>query len=72
MKRKRSTVLILLEAAVVLMITAAVFRWGQSVALAERGYAAIGGECLLLLIPVIYYAGKRVILDWAADIWGKA
>ena len=49
-------------------LTAAAFAWGKQTALAERGYEAVGGEYLLLLIPAIYYTGKRTILDWIADI----
>ena len=34
----------------------------------ERGYEAIGGEYLLLLLPAIYYTGKRTVLDWITDL----
>ena len=56
------------ELLAVLLITGTAFMWGKGAALAERGYEAIGGEYLLLLIPAIYYTGKRTILDWIADI----
>lgn len=72
MRHKRSLTSILFELVAVLLITAALFRWGQLTALAERGYTAYGGEYLLLLLPAIYYAGKRTILDWAATIRKKA
>ena len=55
-------------------ITAAAFAWGQRAALVERGYTAHGGEYMLLLIPAIYYTGKRVLLDWIAELrelWGS-
>ena len=58
----------LLELAAVLLVTALAFAWGRQVAQAERGYNAIGGEPLLLLLPAMYYAGKRTIQDWIADI----
>ena len=48
---------------------------GKQAARIERGYEAIGGEYLLLLIPAIYYTGKRTILDWIAEIrevWRKS
>lgn len=51
----------LLELAAVLLVTALAFAWGRQVAQAERGYNAIGGEHLLLLLPAMYYAGKRTI-----------
>ena len=33
----------------------------------RSGYEAIGGEYLLLLLPAIYYTGKRTLLDWIAE-----
>lgn len=57
-----------LELAAVLLVTALTFTWGVQTAQAERGYTAIGGEYLFLLLPAIYYTGKRTILDWIADI----
>lgn len=57
-----------LELAAVLLMTALAFAWGKQTALAERGYNAIGGEYLLLLLPAMYYTGKRTILDWIADL----
>lgn len=56
------------ELLAVLLITGTAFMWGKGAALAERGYEAIGGEYLLLLIPAIYYTGKRTLLDWIADL----
>ena len=56
------------EVAAVLLATAAAFAWGKATARIERGYEAIGGEYLLLLLPAIYYVGKRTILDWFMDI----
>ena len=68
MRRKRSLASMLLELAAVLLVTALAFAWGVQTAQAERGYTAIGGEYLFLLLPAIYYTGKRTILDWIADI----
>ena len=68
MRHKRSLAAVLLEVAVVLLVTALAFAWGKATARIERGYEAIGGEYLLLLLPAIYYAGKRTILDWIADL----
>ena len=48
--------------------SALAFAWGMQTAQAERGYTAIGGEYLLLLLPAMYYTGKRTILDWIADL----
>ena len=68
MKQKRSLASVLLELAAVLLVTALAFAWGRQVAQAERGYNAIGGEHLLLLLPAMYYTGKRTTLDWIADL----
>jgi len=68
MKPKRSLVSVLLELLAVLLVTALAFVWGKQVAQAERGYTAIGGEYLLLLLPFMYYPGKRTILDWVMEI----
>ena len=64
---KRSLASVVYELLTVFQITGFAFMWGKGVALAERGYEAMGGEYLLLLIPAIYYIGKRVILDWIAE-----
>ena len=68
MRRKRSLASVLFELAAVLLMTALAFAWGKQTALAERGYNAIGGEYLLLLIPAMYYTGKRTVLDWITEI----
>lgn len=68
MKPKRSLASVALELAAVLLVTALAFAWGKQTALTERGYNAIGGEYLFLLIPFMYYPGKRTILDWVTEI----
>lgn len=68
MKPKRSLASVVLELTAVLLVTAIAFAWGKQTALAERGYNAIGGEYLLLLLPAMYYTGKQTILDWIADL----
>lgn len=68
MNRKKNRAAAAVELAVVLLATAAAFAWGQRATLIERGYTARGGEYLLLLIPFIYYTGKRTILEWIAEL----
>lgn len=68
MKPKRSLVSVALELAAVLLVTALAFAWGVQTAQAERGYTAIGGEYLFLLLSFMYYPGKRTILDWVTEI----
>ena len=60
----------LIEWALVILVTLAAFRAGVVYAYLERGYQARGGEYLLLLIPPLYYAAKRTLLDWIADLRG--
>ena len=68
MKPKRSLTSVVLELAAVILVTALAFAWGKQAAQAQRGYTAIGGEYLLLLIPFMYYPGKRTVLDWITDL----
>ncbi len=68
MKPKRSLATEIFELATVLLMTAAAFIWGRHTVQIERGYDAIGGEFLLLLLPAVYYTGKRIILDWITDL----
>ena len=68
MNGKKEWIAAAVELAVVLLATVAAFIWGQRAALIERGYTARGGEYMLLLIPAIYYTGKRVLLDWIAEL----
>ena len=68
MKPKQNPVPVAVELASVLLVTVSAFVWGRQTALAERGYTAIGGEYLFLLLPFMYYPGKRTILDWVAEI----
>ncbi|USF27080.1 hypothetical protein N510_002014 [Firmicutes bacterium ASF500] len=56
------------EATIVLLVTALAFAWGKETARIERGYEAVGGEYLLLLLPAIYYTSKRTLLDWIAEL----
>ena len=68
MEPKKSLASVALELAAVLLVTALTFAWGIRAAQAERGYEAVGGEYMFLLLPVIYYTGKQTILDWIADL----
>ncbi len=68
MKPKRSLASVIIEVSMVLLITALAFAWGKRTAMIERGYNAIGGEYLFLLIPFMYYPGKRTVLDWVTEI----
>lgn len=71
MKRERSLASVVLELAAVLLLTVLALAWGMQVAQAEWGRRVLGGEHIFLLIPAIYYAGKRTILDWIAEFREK-
>jgi len=55
-KKRRAAV----ELALVILVTVAAFVLGRQFALMKRGYAAFGGEYLLILLPVLYYIGKTM------------
>ena len=67
MRRKKKSRLAAAELLAVLIVTAVVFIKSRGSALAWRGYEAVGGEFMLLLLPIIYYEAKRIILDYVAD-----
>lgn len=67
-RKKRSLASVILELAIVLLVTAGAFVWGKQEARIERGYDAFGGEYLLLLLPFLYYIGKQTVLDWIATL----
>ena len=67
MRSKKKSRLAAAEFLAVLIVTAVVFTKGLSAALAWRGHEAVGGEFMLLLLPIIYYEAKRIILDYVAD-----
>ena len=69
---QRSSLLRVTEAVVVILASAALFFVGQAHALRERGYEAIGGEYLLLALPVLYYLLRATIKDYIADIHDPA
>lgn len=67
MKHKKKSRLAAAELLAVLIVTAVVFIKSRGYALAWRGYEAVGGEFMLLLLPIIHYEAKRIILDFVAD-----
>lgn len=67
MRHKKKSRLAAAEFLAVLIVTAVVFTKSLSAALVWRGYKAVGGEFMLLLLPIIYYEAKRIILDFVAD-----
>lgn len=44
------------------------FKAGAAYALRERGYYAVGGEALALLLPVLYYTMAATIRDIVRDM----
>jgi len=48
----------------IILITVMCFLIGREYALYERGYKAVGGEYLILIIPSIAYLIKEVIKDY--------
>lgn len=67
MKSKR-TLAAALELVAVLLAAGLVFAWGRQAARVERGCRAAGGEYMLLVLPAVYYIGKRTVRDWITDL----
>lgn len=43
------------------------YKAGAAYALRERGYYAVGGEALALLLPVLYYVVAAIVRDFVQD-----
>ena len=43
------------------------YKLGAAYALRERGYYAVGGEVLALLLPVLYYVAAVMVRDFMRD-----
>ena len=43
------------------------YKLGATYALRERGYYAVGGEALALLLPVLYYVAAVIVQDIVRD-----
>ena len=51
-----------------LMVTGILlYKLGAAYALRERGYYAVGGEALALLLPVFYYCAAATVRDITKD-----
>ncbi len=46
----------------------ALYKVGAEYALRERGYYAVGGEALALLLPVLYYIVAVFVRDFVQDV----
>ena len=47
------------------------YREAAAYALEQRGYYAVGGEMLCLLLPVLYYTFATTIRDIVRDVRGR-
>ena len=47
------------------------YKAGAAYAMRERGYFAVGGEALALLLPVFYYAAAKTVGDIVRDLKGR-
>lgn len=43
------------------------FRAGAAYALTERGYSAVGGEAVALLLPALWYLFSQTVRDFTTD-----
>lgn len=44
------------------------YKLGAAYAMQERGYFAVGGEALALLLPVLYYCAAATVRDIVRDM----
>ena len=63
-KRRVKRMKKILKVIAIVVITAVCFLIGREYALYERGYKAVGGEYLILIIPSIAYLIKEVVRDY--------
>lgn len=47
------------------------YKLGAAYAMQERGYFAVGGEALALLLPVVYYCAAATVRDIVRDLKGR-
>lgn len=47
------------------------FRLTTLYAAAERGYQAVGGEAVFLLLPVLYWVGEAIVRDLFQNLVDK-
>lgn len=62
-KPRTTLVLRLLEAAAITALTITLFLAARKAALEERGYAAMGGEYCLLMMPLLWAGLKATLKD---------
>ncbi len=61
MRRREKKRFSWIEFAVITVVSCAGFVIARECAALERGYDAIGGECLFLFLPAIYFALKGIM-----------
>lgn len=67
-KRKKTALGAVIKWVLIIGASVALFILGKEAAFRERGYHAIGGEALLLFIPIIYYAVAQTVKDWISTL----
>jgi len=67
-RKRKSRLSAVVKWAAVVVASLILFVVAKDYALRERGYSAIGGEYMLLLLPLILYAAGRTVKDWIADL----
>ena len=49
-------------------MASSLFKMAAAQARIDRGYSAIGGEAMFLLLPVLYYLISKTVRDWLDDL----
>lgn len=58
----------ILKYAALALVGFLMFKLGAVQARIDRGYSAIGGEALFLLLPLFYYLISKTVRDWLDDL----
>ena len=74
-KRKRELPVVdvwpILKYAALTLLGFLLFKAAAIQARIDRGYSAVGGEAMFLLLPVIYYLISATVRDWLDDLRNK-
>ena len=74
-KRKRELPVVnvwpILKYAALTLLGFMLFKAAAIQARIDRGYSAVGGEAMFLLLPVIYYLISKTVRDWLDDLRNK-
>ena len=66
--RERVRLAVIAKYAALTLLGFILFKMAAAQARIDRGYSAIGGEAMFLLLPVLYYLISKTVRDWLDDL----